>query len=183
MSTSNVSARNTPATNQILTANYDGSWQWSENPVSNSITTNYLSAGNVMVSNTLSTPQLSANTVTGQGSISINAGSTYGSYFGHPYGCYCSTCFPSTGGVGNAYTTGVSIIAEPPPQDEIKSKPKGDEDAHSHTIECRLRVETTKVISEYFCQHCNEILYSKVVSKLPKSILNKKCLPRICKSV
>lgn len=68
-------------------------------------------------------------------------------------------------------------------KDEIKSKPVASKDEHSHDIQCRLRVEQTKVISEYFCSHCNDVLFSKVISKIPKSIINKKCLSRIVKGV
>ena len=94
----------------------------------------------------------------------------------------------STYGSGTTYTQPVSIgsggyiWADPAPTDEIKSKPEVTEE-HAHDIQCRLRVETTKVISEYFCHHCQEVLFSKVISRLPKSIINKKCLSRIVKGV
>ena len=79
-------------------------------------------------------------------------------------------------------STGGYIWADPVPADEIKSKPEVTEE-HAHSIQCRLRVETTKVISEYFCHHCQEVLFSKVISRLPKGIINKKCLSRIVKGV
>ena len=69
------------------------------------------------------------------------------------------------------------------PTDKLKSTPKHDEGIHDHVIECRFNVESTKVTAEYFCSHCNEVLHSKVISKLPKSIMNKKCLPRLVKGV
>lgn len=65
---------------------------------------------------------------------------------------------------------------------ELRSKSVAAEE-HAHSIECRLRVESTKVTSEYYCKHCNEVLFSKVISEIPKSLLNKKCLSRIVKSV
>ncbi len=71
---------------------------------------------------------------------------------------------------------------EPTEKDEIKSKPVPT-DVHDHEIQCRLRVEATKVISEYFCNHCETVLFSKVISKIPKSIIKKQCLSRIVKGV
>lgn len=87
------------------------------------------------------------------------------------------TTYPTTN-----ITSGGYIYTEPSPTDEIKSKPSPTEE-HSHNIQCRLRVEATKVISEYFCNHCEEVLFSKVISKIPKGIINKKCLSRIVKGV
>jgi hypothetical protein len=186
MSTYNVSASNMPMTNQVLTSDYNGSGQWSNDLIVNTITTSSL---NTLIANTSIISGTSS--ITGSGSITINSGvSTYNS-MGHYYGCSCLSCSSQISGMG-AYTTPLpppqytqpgNITVEVAPQDEMKSKPTGAEGAHDHIIECRLKVENVKVIAEYFCFHCNEVLHSKVISKLPASIMNKKCLPRLVKGV
>lgn len=98
-----------------------------------------------------------------------------------------STINIGTGGAGYyaapiTVASGGNIYLDPEPPSEMKSKPISTAQ-HAHEIQCRLRVETTKVISEYFCHHCQEVLFSKVISKIPKSIINKQCLPRIVKGV
>lgn len=102
-----------------------------------------------------------------------------------------STSGPITIGATNNSTIGHitpitvasgGFVYADPPKDELKSKPVLTEE-HSHDIQCRLRVESTKVISEYYCHHCEEVLHSKVISEIPQSIINKKCLSRIVKEV
>lgn len=124
-------------------------------PMSISVASNSITANTVTVSNTATT-----------GVITI--GSTYGADTS-----YSQPMSISSGGY---------IYAEPIPADEIKSKPSPTE-VHAHDIQCRLRVEATKVISEYYCHHCEEVLFSKVISKIPRSIIDKKCLSRIVKGV
>jgi len=74
----------------------------------------------------------------------------------------------------------VPVTIEP---DKLKSKWSPETGPHDHQIECRLTVENVRVYAEYFCYHCNEVVHRKVISKLPKSIMNKKCLPRLVKGV
>lgn len=190
MPTYNVSAVNTPMTNQVLVSDYNGAGQWNSDLIVNSVSSGTLTAG-VIQATALNAPLVGTSIINGtNGSISINSGTYNSNYYGHPYGCSCTYCSPQmsggAGSLGQTYTSGGlsgNITVEVAPQDQMKSKPKNDEGVHDHIIECRLRVETTKVISEYFCQHCNEVLYSKVISRLPKSIMNKKCLPRLVKGV
>jgi hypothetical protein len=78
-------------------------------------------------------------------------------------------------GLGN-----VPVTIEP---DKMRSKMSPETGPHDHLIECRLTVENVRVYAEYFCFHCNEVVYRKVISKLPASIMNKKCLPRLVKGV
>ena len=153
-----------------ITSNSTAVWQ---SPIAGGITTNSISGSGSITINS-GTPIYN----TGAGSYSAPVSS---SYYGHPYGCSCTSCYPlQYSGTINVSGSGTLVVA---PTDEIKSKPKYDEGKHDHVIECRLKVEPTKVISEFFCCHCNEVLHSKVISKIPKSIMNKKCLPRLVKGV
>lgn len=120
----------------------------------------YLGISNVSPSNTLTVTQTNDSIVT--------IGTTY------------NTTSGATTPI--SISSGGYIYVDPAPADEIKSKPAVTEE-HAHDIQCRLRVESTKVISDYFCNHCEEVLFSKVISKIPKSIINKKCLSRIVKGV
>lgn len=185
-----ISASNTGAYGQVLTAGFSNNSNWSSDIVVSTVT-----ASGSLTTSSLNASTISASTISGSGSITINSGvPTYNS-MGHYYGCNCLSCSSQVSGMGTgAYTTptyqqyssgslGGNVTIEVAPQDEMKSKPTGVEGAHDHIIECRLKVENVKVIAEYFCFHCNEVLHSKVISKLPKSIMNKKCLPRLVKGV
>lgn len=77
-----------------------------------------------------------------------------------------------------AYTN-VPVTIEPW---QMRSRWVSETGPHDHQIECRLTVKSVEVVAEYFCFHCNEVLHSKVISRLPASI-NKKCLPRLVKGV
>lgn len=71
----------------------------------------------------------------------------------------------------------------PEEKDEIKSKPTIPTDKDGHDIQCRFKVEAYKVVCEYFCGHCDTVLFSKVICKIPKKHLKDKCLPKLLKGV
>jgi hypothetical protein len=136
-------------------------------------------------------PSNAVRIVDTSGSLHINSTATTSAPFvinTYPGATTSTITIGHTQSAGTVYaqpisiSTGGYIWADPVPVDEIKSKPSSTEE-HAHNIQCRLRVETTKVISEYFCHHCEEVLFSKVISRLPKSINKKKCLSRIVKGV
>lgn len=67
-------------------------------------------------------------------------------------------------------------------KDELKSDPK-EASPMSHTLNGILRIYGDSVVIEYFCKHCNQVLHTEVISKVPKSIIEEKCLPKIVDGV
>ena len=128
--------------------------------------------------------QLTVNT-SSNGNISLASAQSAGVVF-QTTSTYTQGYFPVVSdGIGGLYQqqgtyANVPVTIEP---DRMKSKFSPETGPHDHLIECRLIVKNVEVMAEYFCYHCNEVVHSKVISKLPKSIMNKKCLPRLVKGV
>ena len=80
------------------------------------------------------------------------------------------------------YTTGTPITITPADRDELKSVPK-EAGPTSHSLRGILRIYGDSVVVEYFCSHCKDVLHRQVISKVPKELTNKKCLPRIVDGV
>lgn len=73
-------------------------------------------------------------------------------------------------------------LATPLPKDELKSAPK-EASPMAHTLNGVMRIYGDSVVIEYFCAHCNQVLHTEVISKVPKSIIEEKCLPKIVDGV
>lgn len=114
--------------------------------------------------------------------LSITAGSNYSPLVVNATGQLQIGGYQTCGSTLTTSSSG-TIWADATPSDELKSKPTTPADEHAHDIECRLRLESNKVISQFYCKHCEEVLFSKVISEIPKSIIDKKCLARIVKGV
>jgi hypothetical protein len=128
--------------------------------------------------------QIMVNT-TSNGTVSLNSALNSGVIF-QTSSTYTQGYFPLVSdGLNNIYQqqgtyTNVPVTIEPY---RMKSQWAPETGPHDHQIECRLTVKNVEVMAEYFCFHCNEVVHSKVISRLPKSIMNKKCLPRLVKGV
>lgn len=94
-------------------------------------------------------------------------------------------------GSGNTYSTPATTTytvpwlpspEPPPPADKLKSQPK-ETGPTCHSVNGILRIYGDSVVVEYYCNHCQEVLHRQVISKVPKSIIDKKCLPRIVEGV
>lgn len=86
---------------------------------------------------------------------------------------------------GNTYGYSYPQIAFPPTpakNDELKSDPK-EASPMAHTLNGIMRIYGDSVVIEYFCKHCNQVLHTEVISKVPKSIIEEKCLPKIVDGV
>ena len=69
------------------------------------------------------------------------------------------------------------------PADELKSPPKDEKEKEGHILSGTLKIYGDTVVVEYYCSHCNKILYKQVISKVPEKIRDAKCLPRLVKDV
>lgn len=71
---------------------------------------------------------------------------------------------------------------ETKPADKLKSEPK-ETGPTAHSLSGVLRIYGDAVVVEYYCSHCKDVLHRQVISKVPKSIIEKSCLPRIVEGV
>ena len=77
------------------------------------------------------------------------------------------------------------IIINTPPvtKDELQSPPKDEKVKEGHVLQGTLKIYGDAVVVEYYCSHCDAVIHREVISRVPKSIIEEKCLPRIVKEV
>jgi hypothetical protein len=74
-------------------------------------------------------------------------------------------------------------IIVPAPKDHLQSPPKDEKVKEGHVLTATMKICGDAVVVEYYCSHCDQIIHREVISKVPKRLVEEKCLPRIVKEV
>jgi hypothetical protein len=93
------------------------------------------------------------------------------------------TVYPGGGTIGPYNAPAPNPIIIPAPKDELQSPPKDEKAKEGHVLTATMKIYGDAVVVEYYCSHCDQIIHREVISKVPRRIIEEKCLPRIIKEV
>lgn len=93
------------------------------------------------------------------------------------------TVYPGGGTIGPYNTPAPNPIIIPAPKDALQSSPKDEKVKEGHVLTATMKIYGDAVVVEYYCSHCDQVIHREVISRVPKSIIEEKCLPRIVKEV